>query len=313
MANNYSFQTPSKLNVCNVNDFLIKATSVFKMVGMRAPNAVIDCSKTVKIDFLGLLLLYKYLEFCSIGKCFRDSKCIFPTFFKKELKEKGFTKFFGQLAVNKDEFNQETHHFDYESLKFIEYDKLFIAPIALSKTGEKDGVNNIAPKIENYYKESPIKCFFVTTIIAEIASNFRNHAVEDTQSILTGVGSKEYFEMACADTGLGIITTLKPYFSYSAKKYSQREILNMAIRKGVTSKSSETGHMGYGLWMISELIKAMKGEMKIISENATLFIHNGNMRLLDSPYWKGTIVYIKLPLVNTTKLINALQSIKPTL
>ena len=41
--------------------------------------------------------------------------------------------------------------------------------------------------------------------MGEIAQNFKAHAVDDTDSILSVAGDKDKFEIACVDTGIGII------------------------------------------------------------------------------------------------------------
>lgn len=78
---------------------------------------------------------------------------------------------------------------------------------------------------------------------------------------------------------------------------SGEEILTKSMKKGVTSKKN-TDHMGHGLWFLKKIATLVNGRMHIYSEG---FMHRndfGNVRVGKCGYWKGTIIYLSLPVKN---------------
>lgn len=128
--------------------------------------------------------------------------------------------------------------------------------------------------------------------LSEVVINFWEHAIDDTKSILVAEGSKDYVKIACADTGKGIISTLGPTLE---KGYSKVDILLKSLEKEVTSKQN-TDHMGCGLWIIDELVAKAKGKLYIYSEGVYYKREFGDRMASVCSYWKGTIIYIFLPL-----------------
>lgn len=113
---------------------------------------------------------------------------------------------------------------------------------------------------------------------------------------MAAAGSTEVFEIACVDTGDGIVSTLKSQFSRNLHNLNY-QILKKSVEHGISSKSkTETDHMGLGLWLVNQLVTASNGEFHLLSEGAYFFNHQGSERAGACSYWKGTIVYIKLPL-----------------
>lgn len=164
---------------------------------------------------------------------------------------------------------------NYKKLDFKIKGEFFIAPVALlrkDKFSKEKIKDDFLPKIEEYYKNIPeernidktkvssmiLQCF------SEILLNFWEHAVEDTKSIIVANGNSDYAEIICADTGNGIISTLKPVLN---KLYSKDDILAKAMEKFVTSKK-DTDHMGCGLWILNQITNLSKGRLYIFSEGA---------------------------------------------
>ncbi len=292
MANNiqHIFRTPENFTPYNVKYFLADAQQMFGMNGKHIPDVVFDASNLRKAGLLGQLLIYKFIEFSVKKGCFLHPKFSIDEDIFKEFKRTGFQKLVLAFINNKEA--------DYEKLKYEEDNDIFIAPINLAGIQTQDTHRLFAPQICQYYTDTDV-AFLVLTCITEIASNFSAHAEDDTNSILVAKGNHNYFEIACADNGIGIVSSLGPCLSQGFRRDSSYEVLKMSIKQGVTSKSKKTtNHMGYGLWLISEFVTMLGGELYIYSENAYLQNKDGRVKSGQGNYWKGTIIYIKMPLSN---------------
>ena len=138
----------------------------------------------------------------------------------------------------------------------------------------------------------------------EISSNFYNHAKTDTKSIILARGSKGSVEIACADTGDGLLETLRELKEY--KSFSDFELIKKAFNKNVTSKPNTT-HMGYGLWFLLEIVKRFDGYFEVYSSNINFSTKFGKVKIVQSPYWKGTIIYLKIGVKNGIEIADILR------
>ena len=136
----------------------------------------------------------------------------------------------------------------------------------------------------------------ILSCISEILSNFWKHATDDAQSIIMAVGKSDRIEIACVDTGNGIVSTLRN--TLSTRNASNTDILAKALNKGTTSKI-DSNHMGYGLWIIDEIVSKTKSRLHIYSEGCSVKNDYGVRKKGQCGYWKGTIVslilYLKEP------------------
>lgn len=277
------FKTPEVINPQSVRYFIQEVSPLFSMENKAVPDVVFDADRLQSAGILGQLLIYKFMEYSIKKKCFlRPSFSIKEEIFK-EFKKTGFQKLVLSLARSK--------KVEYESLKYEEEDGIFIAPINLATSDKGDSQDLYAPQIRDYYKDEK-EAFVSILCVSEIASNYSAHAEDDTNSILVAKGNGEFFEIACADNGIGIISSLRPTLS---GKHSPYEILLKAMERGVTSKKG-TNHMGYGLWLVNELVSMLRGELYIFSDKAYFVNRAGKEKKGESPYWRGTITYVKLPL-----------------
>lgn len=130
-----------------------------------------------------------------------------------------------------------------------------------------------------------------------------NNVIDHSQSKNTPVATAQFYpssrkcQVAIVDSGVGFLSTLKKNYPFIE---NESEALVEAIQKEVTGAEpflygSITKNIGYGLYIISEIIKLTNGFMKIISNDGMLVIRNGNVKktLLDFG-WKGTIVAFEL-------------------
>ncbi|MBO4417853.1 MAG: HAMP domain-containing histidine kinase [Bacteroidales bacterium] len=188
---------------------------------------------------------------------------------------------------------------DY-NLEWKEEDTIYIAPIVLSKDSDvyADKEEEIYQKIRAYYNADSTVVGTIMSCLSEVGSNFIRHAEESTNSVMVARGNKDFFELACADTGIGTITSLRPVLN---GKYQVHEVLRKALEPGVTSKPG-TNHSGSGLWLISKYVSFSKGDLFLFSEGAFCHQKKSNFKMGQCGKWKGTIIYVIIPLYNKDAL-----------
>ncbi|MDD2577073.1 MAG: ATP-binding protein [Bacteroidales bacterium] len=289
--NELLFIAPKNITRQNILEFIRKFNLFFKYKNIRKENCYVFFNNVEKVDLLGILLTYKFLEYSVKNNCFsRPILDKFPEKFIERIKFYGFENFMTELMSKKVEAKKL-----YNKLKIEFNDDFFIAPIAIKKDEdykEQDLISKYLPNIQSYYENEKTSTM-IFQIFSEIISNFRAHAVEDTQSIIVVHGNREKIEMVCADNGYGIIETLK----YLYKNNSDEKILAKAMIKNVTSKP-KTDHMGYGLWLMNEVTKKTNGIFECYSNSSFYRNINGKISCKRGCFWQGTIVYIELPLCN---------------
>lgn len=107
-------------------------------------------------------------------------------------------------------------------------------------------------------------------------------------------GTERQVEIVSVDTSSGIIETMRE--KYGNK--TDRDILVHAFKKRVSSKMDK-GHCGTGLWLVNEIVTALKGKLILHTGNYLYRNIQGKISTFESSYWKGTILYVKLPLSST--------------
>lgn len=301
MIKQLTYHTPEVFTQQYARYFLSSVESMFGFSGKNVPNFFFDLSKTKTINILGLLLIYKFLEYTVEHKCFKNPVCNLREchYVSKELERYGFKKLVYAFI------NDDIPNYD---LKFKEEDEFFIAPIVLDRGADFCSVEGqYAAKINRFYSYDSKASFVSLQCLGELSSNFIAHAKNDTKSVLAARGNREYVELACADTGVGIISNLKPLFSATSSNY---QILSKSLEKGVTSKLN-SAHMGYGLWLINEFVTIGKGELAVFSEGAYYINAGGKIKLGQCAHWKGTIIYIKITMKDTKVYSEVLKKLEP--
>jgi hypothetical protein len=285
------FDFPKVLKPNNIVELLNSLEKAFKMEEQLVPDAKINLTKVKKTSLLGVLLNYKFIEYTYKNNCFKKPEMIVNEYVKKQWERYGFTKLIHSFVSNKDLTEK-----NYKNLRFI------IAPQALLRSkdySDRFMKSEFLPKIEDYYKKNDKVVSMIFLCLSEILLNFWEHAVDDTNSILVAEGNDNHIEIACADTGNGIITTLNKIFENSS--IDRAETLKKSVEKYVTSKKM-TNHMGYGLWILNQITTKTKGRFHIYSEGA-YFKNDFGKEIADKcGYWKGTIIYLSLPLNNPVTL-----------
>lgn len=296
------FRTPEKFTHQYLTHFVGETSRLFQMKGKGVKGVLFDTRATTEVNILGVLLIYKFFEYSILEKCFTAPRCTLNEckFLQKTLARYGFKELVDQFLNDKIpedysmEFNQEK-------------DGVFIAPMTLNRGQSKETTESrYSSKIRDYYQYDSTIVFIILQCLGEIASNFVEHAVADTKSILVAMGNKEYFEIACADTGDGIVSTLGPIIGKRMLKY---DVIEKSLKKGVTSKKN-SGHMGYGLWLIDEFAEASNGDFAVCSEGGYFYRRGKRIKKGECGNWKGTIVYVRIPLNNLHGLSVALDTMR---
>lgn len=278
--------------VNNIDTFIRKVNDIFRLQQSKKKYVHYYLWKTNKIDFLGIVMLYKFLEYSVQNKCYLD-----PTIFlSKEVKSNIKLYRFHDLVSTLIEGNDIKSEF--EKLKIEITNDFIIAPIAMWKENilsKYQWNKKLLPDIQRYYPEDI--SLMVFQLFIELYSNFVSHADDNSKSIMVAHGTKEWIEIVCVDNGIGIVESLRKV--YPSMKSDQ--ILRKAVCKCISSKKNEE-HMGYGLWYINEIVKKINGRMEIWSNDAHYKCLGHNITSNSSSYWQGTIIYLKLKLTKAILL-----------
>lgn len=293
---NRVISAPKNFKANSIVEFINDSQEIFKLVNKVENGFLLDLSKVIKPTMIGVLLVYKVMEFSSKNNCFVNPLINMSKEFIEAMNKYGF----GGLILS---YLQKNSHGDNElrKLKMNISESFIIAPQALLRNDRysTDSLNKkYLPQIEKYYSNNPKAISMIFLCFSEVLLNFWEHAIDDTQSIIVANGNKNNIEIACADNGKGIISTLG---LTSNNDMSKLDILKSSINKGVTSKKM-TNHMGYGLWIIDEVARLTKGRFHLYSEGCCYQREFGKAKSGECGYWQGTIVYISLPLSNPITL-----------
>ncbi|QHL87451.1 ATP-binding protein [Nibribacter ruber] len=292
---------PKHFTNANIFDFINSCEPIFSLKNKQESGFGLNISKIEQASMLGVLLIYKIMDFAFANNCFSQPTLLYNPDSDNVLDKYGFKKLVHALMANSKEEEKEM-----SNLKISYKDNFIIAPQALlrKKQYNHNSLNwQYYPLIEQYYSENKKAVSMILLSFSEILLNFWEHAVDDTKSIIVANGNSQKIEIACADTGNGIITTLGK--SLSTKNLDPEKILLEAVKKGVTSKKL-TNHMGYGLWILDEIATKTKGRLQIISQGATYSNSGGRKKVRRCGYWQGSIVYLSLPIANAVSLTDIL-------
>lgn len=293
METDISFVIPNVCTIQMIRAFLDTMAPIFEMKGKRVEHVNLVVRDIKRMDIVGVLLVYKVVEYTSRKKCFNSPKLLADSKFVVELQKKGFRELMESFVKG---FPP-----NFETLKYQFYDNVFIAPIKLNAISESEAEIGYIPMIQSFYEDQET-CAVVLSVLAEIVSNFHEHAQDDSDSILVAKGNKDNFEVVCADTGVGVVSSMAKSKLFQDIRPTQRfNVLAKATEKGITSKQN-SDHMGYGLWLIQEFVLKTKGVLQLYSEGAYYVNQCGKIKKGTCGFWQGTIIYVSLPLNNIGEL-----------
>ncbi|MBC5773063.1 HAMP domain-containing histidine kinase [Pontibacter sp. KCTC 32443] len=315
----YSFNkkiTPPKyFTVSSVKTFIDDIDKVFTLSGKNAKGFRLNLANIKSASMLGVLIIYKFIEYTSKSSCFMNPRISINETMDKEFEKFGFANLIKAFIKGRDEDEKEIKSNEegisekvkeYKKLKIYIGENFIIAPQALLRNDKysKDKLNKeYLPELQKYYEYDEKIIDMVLLVFSEVLLNFWEHAVEDSHSIIVANGNKQHIEIACADSGNGIIDTLKTVLNDTISK--PEAILKEAVKKGVTSKK-RTNHMGFGLWILDQIVTESGGRMHIYSQGGYYFNDAGKINAGKCGYWQGSIVYISLPLHNPVGLTDIL-------
>ncbi|RIV25122.1 GHKL domain-containing protein [Fibrisoma montanum] len=273
---------------------LLQTEYMFKSAGKNRTDFEYDLKQLKRISMLGVLVLYKLIDYAFKNRCFVGSYISGDSFFLESVfKHYGFLELLNSYIQN--------HHSNksYGYLEFKTEGNLIIAPQPLLKNEHKH-VNEMlqkkfAPELNTFYHDNSKAVDMIFGCISEIIGNFWEHAVDDNNSILVAEGNKDKIEISCADTGRGVISTLMNSKQFSSNSTPEK-LLAKALTKGITSKP-KTNHMGYGLWIIDEIVTRINGVFHLYSEGVYYINEYGKRKSINrGGFWQGTFIFLHLPL-----------------
>lgn len=272
MSDNIILSVPKRITV-NFLPTIVRVLNRLKTYkDKRQSNFYLDFRNYEEVDLLGVLLLYKYLDYSVVNNCFYN-----PTLYQfnpvsLSIKKYGFSEIISRC------FNDERKAIEaFSRLRSEIKDNFILAPIAISEEYSEDLEKQVYNKIQDYYRDDDITVM-IFAVFGELISNFYAHAKDDMRSIIVGYGNKDSIEIACADSGLGIVETLKTCYHLS----SDLKYLEYSLRHSVTSKPG-TNHMGCGLWEIDQLIKKNGGRFLLYSGSTYYEMSNGKTEYRSVP------------------------------
>lgn len=280
-------------------DLLYRIQSVFDAEEKMLRNFELDLSSVTRINIIGVLILYKFMSYSLDKRCYDRPKVYYSTneVLKRKIEEYGFNNLIYGLINNAGKKGEDKM---LKKLKIKNVDNFLIAPRALFQSDSTKWAElnkNFFSEIQSYYHQKEAQ-ELILQILSEIMLNFWTHATEDASSVIVAVGDKTTIEVAYADTGNGIISTMQECLTHQRPPC---QVMQLAMVKGVTSKP-QTPHLGQGLWWLNEFANRNDGQITVLSEGVYYQKCRNRTKCCLTGYWKGTIIWISLRLDNIQTL-----------
>lgn len=313
-----NIRLPKKVTQSTLTQVFNESESVFE--SKTTPfQVVINGSRVEEIDLISQLTIYKIISY--LVKASRENSIHFHLndLVLDKLKDSGFYDLLRRFTKEKEKDKVEksksflskikkliekseeketdplTEITDLSSLDSHFGEKFYIAPFILIRTSDhkRDKQALIKKQINMFYADDENKIRLIYTCIEEIYMNFWRHATDDSETVMLVHGTKKYVEIMVADNGQGIRTTLG-----NANYKLKQNLVARAVQRGVTSKPN-TNHMGWGLWLVSEIARKNNGIFRLYSEGDFFCISRGKDQSGNCGFWKGTVIYLQIPLDNS--------------
>ena len=285
MSRDLEIHLPDNVGVNYIMTIIRKMNIFYQYANAQLPGFILYFSGVKRVDILGVLLLYKFLEYSILKNCFINPTTIDIKVINPQIKEFGFESLIASCYTESKRMEDE-----YNKLQSRITNKFLVSPISIYKglVARDDIERNCFNSISQFYGTGSVSDM-IFMVVSELIGNFYSHSEDESRSIIVAYGTNDYVEIACADSGKGIVESLRPYGESSDDSL----IMKKAFQKYVSSKPG-TDHMGYGLWIIDETVKRNGGKMIAYSQNVYYERVGSKVRVVHSPLWKGTIVYLKL-------------------
>lgn len=291
-----SLTPPHNLTLNHIHKFIEDSSKYFSYENSQTPNFILDLRHIEKISLIGQLILYKFISFTVEKRCFFNPKINGledNEYLYTELEKNGFLDIINAYIRNAKEKELIRQ---YRKLKIINENNLILAPQKLLRyemSDRKTLEEEYFSKLLGFYGNN-VKSRTICLCIGELINNFYSHATNDTGTIMVAKGNHSFIDICFADTGNGIINTLRDS-NKKYLKYSKTKIMKLAVSKNVTSKPG-TAHLGMGLFLIAKVAEFdSEGTFRIISDEVEFRQENKKTaRIIESSFWKGTITYLHL-------------------
>lgn len=294
---------PEKVEAKYITTVVRLLNDFYRYDNAQLPRFSLHFENVKKIDVLGILIIYKFLEYSIIKNCFLNPTTVNIEAINVHVKEFGFESLIAS-CYNEQKKMEEA----YAKLRSRISDNFLVSPIIIfSGLENRDKIeNNCFETINKFYGAGSVSDM-IFMVISELIGNFYSHSNDQSRSIIVAYGTKNYVEIACADAGVGIVESLKP----RCLSKDNRFIMRKAFEKGVSSKPM-SDHMGYGLWMINETVGRNSGYMIAYSQDAYYERKGKSVTCVSAPLWKGTIVYLRLNTANPVNVKDIIKQQKPS-
>jgi len=272
----------------NISEIISKTNFIFKYINKNLNGYDFKVSiDQDKLTSITALVIYKVLAFAIDNSCLKNPSANIDNITKL------FTKFHLHDLI-KAYYNQKDIDRIFSKIQPVRKSDFFVAPHPINRESIIDK-NELQKKyyktIHNYYSGINFEIIdYIKTCLVEISSNFLYHAENDEKSILMAEGNNQNVEIVSVDTSNGIISTME-------KKYkgNKDSLLKKAFERKVSSKI-ENGHCGTGLYLVNEIVNNLNGKLVLYTEGYLYRNIQGRIFVSKTAYWKGTIIYVKLPI-----------------
>ncbi|MEE3410092.1 MAG: hypothetical protein VZQ47_05520 [Treponema sp.] len=292
-------EVPKFFNLSHIEDFIADISPYLRKTDEPIKGVLLDVSKVKEICLLGQLLLYKFISYTADNKCFLSPKIqgISNPVLREQLGKSGFWELIDTYVKRPND--KKAIIKSYNNLKIVDEADFLIAPQKLLRTdclNEKKIESMYLSKIQEFYGNT-YRAHTIAFCIAELFSNFWSHATQDSGTVMVAKGNKDFIEICCADTGEGIISSLRNANAIY-KTLPGSVIMKKALEKNVTSKPN-TNHLGMGLYMINCVVLNGKNNIfKIFSDMEEYYFTSKAKEIFRSISsiggWKGTVTYLRL-------------------
>ncbi len=158
----------------------------------------------------------------------------------------------------------------------------------------------------------------LNVVFAELVENVYRHSRSDYPGFVLAQAhpARQLLHMTIVDTGIGIHTSFQesPDEAMRQRAKNPAESLKLALEKLVTSKTSE--HSGYGLYVVSDIVRRNGGTFRITSGQHSYMIQEGRRgNMPETPYeharWNGTEVSAMFRLDRPMPIAAVYESLGP--
>lgn len=254
----------------------------------NVPDVVMDFARCSFISVSPIVLLAMFAKYSSK----QGSKISFVNLedgISSYLSRMNFYKFLD--IENKENFKRHNPHDKF----------LPIENVSLSNYS----INDIGDKIRKTIVKN---CLFRRTtegmldyVFGEIVDNIVQHSASEVDGavICQYYPSGKFLEICIADAGIGIQGSLAANPKYEGM--DSYMLLTHAFSRN-TGQYIETEYAGgdkvsggMGLFTVKNLVEKMGGGMFVISNDAAASFYHGTFSRLETPYYHGTLISIKVP------------------